>query len=198
MNSFLTIKNESQGLFKDKGSKFLSFAFPVDSVDSAMEHIDIVRRKYFDARHVCYAYMLGYGRDTYRVNDDGEPSGTAGRPILGQINSKSLTDVLIVVVRYFGGTLLGTSGLINAYKMAALDAIENTQIVEIPIERRFAVACQYDNMNFIMRLIKDFDIRVLSQQQTTDCRFILSCRQEFVDAVSERLKGNHLISFEML
>ena len=198
MNSFLTIKNESQGLFKDKGSKFLSFAFPVDSVDSAMGHIDIVRRKYFDARHVCYAYMLGYGRDTYRVNDDGEPSGTAGRPILGQINSKSLTDVLIVVVRYFGGTLLGTSGLINAYKMAALDAIENTQIVEIPIERRFTVACQYDNMNFIMRLIKDFDIRVLSQQQTTDCRFILSCRQEFVDAVSERLKGNYLISFEML
>lgn len=198
MNSFLTIKNESQGLFKDKGSKFLSFAFPVDSVDSAMGHIDIIRRKYFDARHVCYAYMLGYGRDTYRVNDDGEPSGTAGRPILGQINSKSLTDVLIVVVRYFGGTLLGTSGLINAYKMAALDAIENTQIVEIPIERRFTVACQYDNMNFIMRLIKDFDIRVLSQQQTTDCRFILSCRQEFVDAVSERLKGNHLISFEML
>ncbi len=198
MNSFLTIKNESQGLFKDKGSKFLSFAFPVDSVDSAMGHIDIVRRKYFDARHVCYAYMLGYGRDTYRVNDDGEPSGTAGRPILGQINSKSLTDVLIVVVRYFGGTLLGTSGLINAYKMAALDAIENTQIVEIPIERRFTVSCQYDNMNFIMRLIKDFDIKVLSQQQTTDCRFILSCRQEFVDAVSERLKGNHLISFEML
>ena len=198
MNSFLTIKNESQGLFKDKGSKFLSFAFPVDSVDSAMGHIDIVRRKYFDARHVCYAYMLGYGRDTYRVNDDGEPSGTAGRPILGQINSKSLTDVLIVVVRYFGGTFLGTSGLINAYKMAALDAIENTQIVEIPIERRFTVSCQYDNMNFIMRLIKDFDIKVLSQQQTTDCRFILSCRQEFVDAVSERLKGNHLISFEML
>ena len=198
MNSFLTIKNESQGLFKDKGSKFLSFAFPVDSVDSAMGHIDLVRRKYFDARHVCYAYMLGYGRDTYRVNDDGEPSGTAGRPILGQINSKSLTDVLIVVVRYFGGTLLGTSGLINAYKMAALDAIENTQIVEIPIERRFTVSCQYDNMNFIMRLIKDFDIKVLSQQQTTDCRFILSCRQEFVDAVSERLKGNHLISFEML
>ena len=198
MNSFLTIKNESQGLFKDKGSKFLSFAFPVDSVDSAMGHIDIVRRKYFDARHVCYAYMLGYVRDTYRVNDDGEPSGTAGRPILGQINSKCLTDVLIVVVRYFGGTLLGTSGLINAYKMAALDAIENTQIVEIPIERRFTVSCQYDNMNFIMRLIKDFDIKVLSQQQTTDCRFILSCRQEFVDAVSERLKGNHLISFEML
>lgn len=198
MNSFLTIKNESQGLFKDKGSKFLSFAFPVDSVDSAMGHIDIIRRKYFDARHVCYAYMLGYGRDTYRVNDDGEPSGTAGRPILGQINSKCLTDVLIVVVRYFGGTLLGTSGLINAYKMAALDAIENTQIVEIPIERRFTVACQYDNMNFIMRLIKDFDIKILSQQQTTDCRFILSCRQEFVYAVSERLKGNHLISFEML
>ena len=198
MNSFLTIKNESQGLFKDKGSKFLSFAFPIDSVDSAMGHIDIVRRKYFDARHVCYAYMLGCNRDTYRVNDDGEPSGTAGRPILGQINSKCLTDVLIVVVRYFGGTLLGTSGLINAYKMAALDAIENTQIVEIPIERRFTVACQYDNMNFIMRLIKDFDIKVLSQQQTTDCRFILSCRQEFVDAVSERLKGNHLIYFEML
>ena len=198
MNSFLTIKNESQGLFKDKGSKFLSFAFPVDRVDSAMGHIDIIRRKYFDARHVCYAYMLGYGRDTYRVNDDGEPSGTAGRPILGQINSRCLTDVLIVVVRYFGGTLLGTSGLINAYKMAALDAIENTQIVEIPIERRFTVACQYDNMNFIMRLIKDFDIKILSQQQTTDCRFILSCRQEFVDAVSERLKGNHLISFEML
>ena len=198
MNSFLTIKNESQGLFKDKGSKFLSFAFPVDSIDSAMGHIDIIRRKYFDARHVCYAYMLGYGRDTYRVNDDGEPSGTAGRPILGQINSKCLTYVLIVVVRYFGGTLLGTSGLINAYKMAALDAIENTQIVEIPIERRFTVACQYDNMNFIMRLIKDFDIKVLSQQQTIDCRFTLSCRQEFVDIVSERLKGNHLISFEMI
>ncbi len=161
-DSFLTISTSSEGLYKDKGSKFLSFAFPVKSVDCVKEILDEYRRRYFDARHVCYAYMLGEQRDIYRSNDDGEPSGTAGKPILGQINSYNLTDILIIVVRYFGGILLGTSGLITAYKSAAKDAIDNAQIVECQIMRHYKISFPYALVNDVMRIIKD--------THTTICR----------------------------
>lgn len=196
MNSFFTIKQPSEGIFKDKGSRFLSFAFPIGSVDEAMDIVRQIRKEYFDARHVCYAYVIGAERDIFRANDDGEPSGTAGKPILGQINSKELTDILIVVVRYFGGTLLGTSGLINAYKTATIEAINRATIIEIPIEKRIKIGCGYDNLNFVMRLIKDLDLRVLSREQTDDCQFVVSCKQEFWDRLIQRLDENHLISFE--
>lgn len=198
MNSFFTIEQRSEGNFKDKGSKFLSFAIPICSVDEAMEFVKQIRKEYFDARHVCYAYMLGAERNIFRTNDDGEPSGTAGKPILGQINSKELTDILVVVVRYFGGTLLGTSGLINAYKSATIDALEQATIVEIPIEKRLKITFGYDNMNFVMRLIKEFDLKILSQEQTDNCLFAISCKQEFWDRLTQRLEDNHLVTFEPL
>ena len=130
-DSYRTIKTLSQGLYKDKGSKFMAFAYPVSEQESIKPIIDDIKKTYHDARHHCYAYMIGYQRQIWRANDDGEPSGTAGKPILGQINSAELTNILIVVIRYFGGILLGTSGLINAYKCAAADAISNAEIVEI-------------------------------------------------------------------
>ena len=154
------------------------------------------RKEFFDARHVCYAYMIGSMRDEFRANDDGEPSGTAGRPILGQINAAQLTDILVIVVRYFGGTLLGTSGLINAYKTASAEAIANAQTVEIPIEKYVKIECSYDNINYVMRLIKDLELKIISQQQTTYCSFTLSCKQVFWEQLLQRLADNHLIKFE--
>ncbi len=198
MNSFFTIKNESEAIFKDKGSKFLAFALPVSTVEEALSRVKDKRKEFFDARHVCYAYMLGCEREVFRANDDGEPSGTAGKPILGQINSKELTNILIVVVRYFGGTLLGTSGLINAYKTAAADAINNAQIEEIPIEKIVRINFGYDNMNFVMRMIKDFELKIINQRQASSCTFTLSCKQAFVEQMLQRLEDNHLITFEFV
>lgn len=198
MNSFFTIKNESEAIFKDKGSKFLAFALPVSTVEEALSRVKDKRKEFFDARHVCYAYMLGCEREVFRANDDGEPSGTAGKPILGQINSKELTNILIVVVRYFGGTLLGTSGLINAYKTAAADAINNAQIEEIPIEKIVRINFGYDNMNFVMRMIKDFELKIINQRQASGCTFTLSCKQAFVEQMLQRLEDNHLITFEFV
>ncbi len=198
MNSFFTIKNESEAIFKDKGSKFLAFALPVSTVEEALSRVKDKRKEFFDARHVCYAYMLGCEREVFRANDDGEPSGTAGKPILGQINSKELTNILIVVVRYFGGTLLGTSGLINAYKTAAADAINNAQIEEIPIEKIVRINFGYDNMNFVMRMIKDFELKIVNQRQASSCTFTLSCKQAFVEQMLQRLEDNHLITFEFV
>jgi len=128
---YKTIKTPSQGIFRDKGSKFIAYAYPVHDQESVKSIIDNLRKEYHDARHHCFAYMIGYQRLVWRINDDGEPSGTAGRPILGQINSNLLTNILIVVIRYFGGTLLGVPGLINAYKTAAAEAIKNAEIIEI-------------------------------------------------------------------
>lgn len=196
MNSFFTIKSPSDGLFKDKGSRFISFAFPVSSAEEAMAIVKQKRKEFFDARHVCYAYMIGSMREEFRTNDDGEPSGTAGRPILGQINAAQLTDILVIVVRYFGGTLLGTSGLINAYKTASAEAIANAQTVEIPIEKYVKIECSYDNINYVMRLIKDLELKIISQQQTTYCSFTLSCKQVFWEQLLQRLADNHLIKFE--
>ncbi|MBR3565374.1 MAG: YigZ family protein [Paludibacteraceae bacterium] len=154
-DSFHTISEPSEGLFKDKGSKFLSFAIPIENNQEIKALLEKYRKEYYDARHVCYAYMIGAERNEYRSNDDGEPSGTAGKPILGQINSYNLTNILIIVVRYFGGILLGTSGLINAYKNAAKDAIDNAKIVTCAIKIQHTISVPYDIINDIMRIIKD-------------------------------------------
>jgi uncharacterized YigZ family protein len=184
---YKTIKAKTEGIFKDKGSKFLSFAIPVRSVDEVKELIREYRKEYYDARHVCYAYVLGAERDEFRANDDGEPSGTAGRPVLGQINSKELTDVLVVVIRYFGGILLGTSGLINAYKEAAKNVLEQAEVVEKTVDCTFMVRFEYPLMNEIMRVIKEIDAQILSQNYETDCIINLSIRKSNVDMLLNKL-----------
>ena len=196
MNTFKTIKSVSESIFKDKGSKFFGFALPVKSAEEALEEVKKKRKEFFDARHVCYAYMLGTERTNYRINDDGEPSGTAGKPILGQINSNDLTDILIIVVRYFGGTLLGTSGLINAYKTAASEAITNAEILETDIEKTLKIYFGYENMNFVMKLIKDFELKVLDQKKSLNCEFTISCKNKFYEKFLEKLKEKFLIKVE--
>jgi uncharacterized YigZ family protein len=177
LNYFLTISRRSEGIYKEKGSKFLSFAIPVSDAEEVKAIVGAFRKEYYDARHVCYAYVLGAEREVFRANDDGEPSGTAGRPILGQIHSANLTNVLIIVVRYFGGILLGTGGLITAYKSAAADAIAHNEIVEqavmIPLEIEF----DYLAMNEVMSLLKDTGTTVAEQQFDTICRLKLFVRK---------------------
>jgi len=173
-DTYLTIERPSSGIYKDKGSRFLAFAEPVTSEQQIKQRLAWFRKEYYDARHVCYAWMLGADREQYRANDDGEPSGTAGRPILGQINSKGLTNVLIVVVRYFGGILLGTGGLIVAYREAALDALGNADIVQKDVLLRRTLRFPYEKMNDIMRTLKDIDADIISQEyENTEC--IITC-----------------------
>ena len=188
-DTFLTIKSVSEGIFKDKGSKFLSFAFPVETVDEVKTIVQQKRTEFYDARHVCYAYMLGAERTTFRAVDDGEPSSTAGRPILGQINSCQLTNVLVIVVRYFGGILLGTSGLINAYKEAAAAAIENAQIEEKIVKSAIQVTFKYPQLNDIMRVVKEQDLEVSGQEFGFDeNKMTLWVRNSQLNVVKEKIK----------
>ena len=176
-DTYHTIKAPAEGLYKEKGSKFLAFAFPVRTVEEVKGHLEKLRKDYFDARHHCYAYILGPNKDAWRANDDGEPSGTGGRPIHGQLLSADLTDTLIVVVRYFGGILLGASGLANAYKTAARDAIDHAEIIEKTIDIRYRLHFEYALMNDVMRVIKDFSLTPLNQDFNLDCRLELEVRQ---------------------
>jgi uncharacterized YigZ family protein len=168
-DTYRTIEVLSEGIYKEKGSRFIAFAIPVKTVDEIKSHLEAYRKKYYDARHVCYAYRVGTENEEYRYNDDGEPSGTAGKPIYGQILSKELTDVLIVVVRYFGGVKLGTGGLAVAYKEAAADALNNNVVVEKNIQAVYRVAFSYENMNAVLQFIKAENIEV------TDRNFDASC-----------------------
>lgn len=162
-DSYLTITSPSEGLYKDKGSKFLAFAHPVQNLEEVKALHEKYKKEYYDARHVCYAYMLGADMEEFRANDDGEPSGTAGRPILGQLRSKGVTNVVVFVVRYFGGILLGTGGLIVAYKEATADALEHAEIVERAVMLPRTLRFPYEKMNEIMRTLKDINARILSQ-----------------------------------
>ena len=186
-DTYRTIKGPSEGLYKEKGSKFLAFAYPVRSIEEVKNHLDKLRKDYFDARHHCYAYILGATKEAWRANDDGEPSGTGGRPIYGQLLSADLTDTLIVVVRYFGGILLGASGLANAYKVAARDAIEHAEIIEKTIDIRYRLHFEYALMNDVMRIIKEFGLVPLNQDFNLDCRLDVEVRQSqsvrFSDAI---------------
>ncbi len=176
-DTYRTIAGPAEGLYKEKGSKFLAFAFPVGSADEVKGHLDSLRKEYFDARHHCYAYILGPTKEAYRANDDGEPSGTGGRPIHGQLLSADLTDTLIVVVRYFGGILLGASGLANAYKTAARDAIEHATIIEKTIDVRYRLLFEYAAMNDVMRILKDFGLKPEKQVFEMDCSLEIQVRQ---------------------
>lgn len=154
-DTYKTIGGASKGLFRDRGSRFIALAFPVSSQDEIKTRLAELRKEYHDARHHCYAWVLGPDRQTYRVNDDGEPSGTAGRPIHGQINSMGLTNILVVVIRYFGGTLLGVSGLINAYRSAAADALANAYVIEKQLMEKWLITFPYTAMNDVMKVLKD-------------------------------------------
>ena len=187
-DEFKTIKGTSEGFYSEKRSKFLAFAHHVESVDEIKELLEQYRKKYYDARHVCYSYMLGAGRAEFRANDDGEPSSTAGKPILGQINSNELTDILIVVVRYYGGVNLGTSGLIVAYREAASDAIAHAEVEVRQVEETVDYEFSYLMMNDVMRIVKDMQPRILSQTFDNTCRIRLSIRQSEAEQLRNRLK----------
>ncbi len=176
-DTYHTLAAPAEGLYKEKGSKFLAFAFPVRTTEEVKGHLERLRKEYYDARHHCYAYILGATKEAWRANDDGEPSGTGGRPIYGQLLSADLTDTLIVVVRYFGGILLGASGLANAYKTAARDAIDHATIVERTIDIRYRLRFGYTTINDVMRIAKDFGLKANIEYTDTDCMMTLCVRQ---------------------
>jgi uncharacterized YigZ family protein len=185
---YKTISKTSEGIYKEKGSKFIAYAYPVNSEEEIKETIAKLKKEYYDARHHCYAYMLGSDKKNFRANDDGEPSSTAGKPILGQILSCDLTNILIVVIRYFGGTKLGVSGLIHAYKTAALDTIENAEIIEKTVNDIYDIHFDYLVMNDIMRIIKEEQPEQISQDFNLTCKIRLSIRQSEVEKIIKRFK----------
>lgn len=186
-DTYRTIRDLSEGYYTEKRSRFLSFALPVRTPDEVKTQLDIYRKKYYDARHVCWAYMLGPDRTTFRANDDGEPSSTAGKPILGQINSNNLTDILIIVVRYFGGIELGTSGLIVAYRTAAAEAIAAARIEERTVDETITITFEYPHLNSVMRIVKEDKPDVLTQSFELTCEMTLRIRQSRMDALKSRL-----------
>ncbi len=185
---YKTITGVAEGYYTEKRSKFYAFAHPVETTDEVKEIVAQYRKKYYDARHVCYAYMLGAERQDYRANDDGEPSSTAGKPILGQINANELTNILIVVIRYYGGVNLGTGGLIVAYRTAAAQAIANSEIVERQVEELVTFDFPYVMMNDVMKVIKDMGPRIVSQQYDNTCSIVLSIRKSEAEQLRNRLK----------
>ena len=187
-DTYKTIIGVAEGIYTEKRSKFIAIAIPVHTVEEIKQHLDIYQKKYYDARHVCYAYMLGHERKDFRANDNGEPSGTAGKPILGQINSNGLTDILIVVVRYFAGIKLGTSGLIVAYKAAAAEAIANATIIEKTVDDEIAVAFEYPFMNDVMRIVKEEEPEILEQSYDMDCLMKLRIRRSMMGKLRARLE----------
>lgn len=183
---YKTISSDSEGLYKDRGSRFISLAFPVVSEDEIKEKITHLRKTYHDARHHCFAWRLGPDMEQYRVNDDGEPSGSAGRPIYGQIQSRELTNILVVVIRYFGGTLLGVGGLINAYRSATSDALDHANIIEKRVEKLIKLNFDYDAMNSVMSIVKEFDLQLLGQHFDLDCSLTLKVWMRQIHSITDR------------
>ena len=194
-DQYKTIDKEiiGEGYYTEKRSKFLAFAHHIESVDEVKDIIAVYRRKYYDARHCCYAYMLGPDREEFRANDDGEPSSTAGKPILGQINSAELTDILIVVVRYYGGVNLGTGGLIVAYRAAAAEAISNANIEIRQVEETIKYDFTYPMMNDVMRIVKELQPKIIDQKFDNTCSITLRIRKSEAELLKSRLKK---LSFE--
>jgi len=186
-DTYKTISRPSEGVFKSKGSCFIAKAYPVESVDEVKEILASLRKEYHDARHHCYAYRLGPGDSNYRVNDDGEPANTGGKPILGQIQSFELTNCLIVVIRYFGGVLLGVGGLITAYRTAAKESLLQTEIVEKTFNCPVVVHFQYPAMNDVMRIIKDSKAQIISQDFGIHCKITLQTRQSAAEVLTGQL-----------
>lgn len=199
VDSYLTVKGEVQAQFVEQRSRFISFLWHVTDAEQVKERLAALQKEYYDARHVCYAYMLGAERTDWRANDNGEPSGTAGKPILGQINSAGLTDVLIAVVRYFGGVKLGTSGLTEAYRLGAAQVIEKADIITAYVERDVTVLFTYNMMNVVMKAAKDLDVQMGTQdwgtfnyeqsQRTFDCKMVLRARLSVADELETKLQA---------
>ena len=193
---YKTITAAAEGEYSEKRSKFLAFIHPVHTVDEVKEQVEFYQKKYYDARHCCYAYMLGHERKDFRANDNGEPSGTAGKPILGQINSYGLTDVLIVVIRYFGGIKLGTSGLIQAYKAAAIEAIQAARIIEKTVDEEITFFFEYPFMNSVMRIVKEEEPSIVLQGYEHDCSMTLRIRKGSMPRLKSRLEKVETLRFE--
>jgi len=197
LDTFLTIKAPSKGIYTEKRSKFIAFAFPVNTIDEIKDKIAQLQKEYYDARHVCYAYMIGEDRLTFRANDNGEPSGTAGKPILGQINSNNLTNILIVVIRYFGGIKLGTGGLIVAYRAAAAEAIQSAEIIEKHVELDISFSFEYPFMNDVMKIVKDLNPQIIHQQFDNNCNMTLRIRKDDMPILKSRLEKVETITFNI-
>lgn len=197
-DTYNTITSQSEGLFKAKGSKFIALVFPVISVAEVKTILEGLRKQYYDARHHCYAYRLDYDKPVYRINDDGEPSGTAGKPIYGQILSADLTNILIVVIRYFGGTKLGISGLIKAYKTVTKNALENSKIITKTVNDVYELVFDYSLMNDVMKVLKEEKLEQLKNRYAVECKITFSVRKSnsirIYDKFSKimRLKINYL------
>lgn len=193
-DEYKTITAPAQGAFRDRGSKFLSFAFPVSTESEVKQQLEALRKQYYDATHHCYAWVLGFDKSAYRINDDGEPSGTAGRPIHGQILSHDLTNILIVVVRYYGGTNLGVPGLINAYKTAASDALANAVIADRIVKEVYQLEYPYEMMNDVMKIIKEEILEVINNDFGTKCVIRLAIRHSESERITARFsKINQLV-----
>lgn len=197
-DTYKTIAAKSEGYFKDKGSKFLAFAYPVNSEDETKEILDQLKKEHHNARHHCYAWRLGKEEITFRTNDDGEPSSTAGKPILGQLQSFDVTDILLVVVRYFGGTLLGTGGLINAYKTAAADALNNAKIVTKIIEEKYKLHFTYPLMNDVMTIIKQENLNIADTQFEIECDLVFSVRKSESKRIEEIFQNFYGVDIKLL
>lgn len=186
-DEYKTINGTSEGTYSEKRSKFLAFAHHVENEDEIKALLQEYKKKYYDARHVCYAYVLGPDRKTFRANDDGEPSSTAGKPILGQINSAELTDIFVAVVRYYGGVNLGTGGLIVAYRTATMEALANAEIVTREVEEQITYTFPYVMMNGVMKVVKEMRPRIVSQNFESTCEIKLAIRQSEAQQLRDRL-----------
>lgn len=186
-DTYLPVADTAEGYYTEKRSKFYAFLHHVETTEEVRTLQQQYKKKYYDARHVCYAYMLGHERLVFRANDNGEPSGTAGKPILGQINSNELTDILIIVVRYFGGVKLGTSGLIQAYKAAAAEAIAAATIIEKTVDEQLTITFEYPLMNQVMRVVKEEEPAIVAQSFDNDCRMTLAIRASLMPRLRDRL-----------
>ena len=192
---YKTIAATSKAIYTEKRSKFIAYAIPILSTDDVKNEIDKLKKEYYDARHICWAYMLGADRLEFRSNDDGEPSGTAGKPILGQINSNELTNILVAVVRYFGGIKLGASGLIVAYREAAADAIREADIIEKTVDLRISFGFEYLFMNDVMKIVKDLEPAILDQSYDMDCSMTLEIRKAKFGELRNRLEKVESLTF---
>lgn len=196
-DTYLTIEDRAGGVYKEKGSKFISLAFPVTTQEEIKEIVKDIKKEYFDARHHCYAYILGHDKSVFRMNDDGEPSSTAGKPIYGQLLSKDLTNILVVVVRYFGGTKLGVSGLIQAYKQATIDVLNNSKIIEKTVDEIYSVSFDYSLMNDVMKVMKEHVLHQQNHKFENDCYLEFRIRKRDSKVVVDNLKfiDNVLVEF---
>ena len=197
-DKYKEVKNHSTGIYKEKGSKFIAYSYPVYSEDQVKEKLEEVRKLEYSARHYCYAYILNPDKSSQRANDDGEPSSAAGKPILGQILSNDLTNILIVVVRYFGGVKLGFPGLIRSYKTAAADTIANSTLITKTIKEQYEVSFKYPQMNDVMRLIKEFDLEVVNTDFQIDCKLIFAVPKSKANDILNTFKKNHELRIEYL